>query len=196
MEGCSQTTIEVIGMDAHSRKLALCLMRREGGKIVKVKTVATTLDALEGTYRKQMPSGALTVLEASTNSFCIAARLKAIGFDAKVLNADVLSGLSRQDRVNDRIDAENLARAYLRYAPNSGWCTRRRSGASTCARPSSPTATPRRTPPGPRAGYGRSAAATGSTWTGRSGRSAAPRSLPTRRPADCPPRSSGAWRGL
>lgn len=28
---------------------------------------------------------------------------------------DVLSGLSRQDRVNDRIDAENLARAYLRY---------------------------------------------------------------------------------
>jgi transposase len=98
-------------MDAHSRKLALCLMRREGGKLVKVKTVATTLDALEGTYRKQMPSGALTVLEASTNSFCIAARLKAIGFDAKVLNSDVLSGLSRQDRVNDRIDAENLARA-------------------------------------------------------------------------------------
>ena len=115
MEGCSQTTTEVIGMDAHSRKLALCLMRREGGKLVKVKTVATTLDALEGTYRKQMPSGALTVLEASTNSFCIAARLKAIGFDAKVLSADVLSGLSRQDRVNDRIDAENLARAYLRY---------------------------------------------------------------------------------
>ena len=68
MEGCSQTAIEVIGMDAHSRKLALCLVRREGGKLVKVKTVATTLDALEGTYRKQMPSGALTVLEASTNS--------------------------------------------------------------------------------------------------------------------------------
>ena len=52
MEGCSQTAIEVIGMDAHSRKLALCLVRREGGKLVKVKTVATTLDALEGTYRK------------------------------------------------------------------------------------------------------------------------------------------------
>jgi len=115
MEGCSQRTIEVIGMDAHSRKLALCLVRRVGEKLVKVKTVATTLDALEGTYRKQMPAGALTVLEASTNSFCIAARLKAIGFDAKVLSADVLSGLSRQDRVNDRIDAENLARAYLRY---------------------------------------------------------------------------------
>ena len=117
MEGNSQPTAEVIGMDAHSRKLALCLLRREGGKLVKVKTVATTLGGLEGTYRAQMPSGALTVLEASTNSFCIAARLKAIGFDAKVLNSDVLSGLSRQDRVNDRIDAENLARAYLRYGP-------------------------------------------------------------------------------
>ena len=116
MDEYSQTD-EVIGMDAHSRKLALCVVRRDGGRLARVKTVATTLDALEGTYRKQMPSGALTVLEASTNSFSIAARLKAIGFEAKVLCADVLSGLSRQDRINDRIDAENLARAYLRYGP-------------------------------------------------------------------------------
>jgi len=107
----------VVGMDAHSRKLSLCLMRREGDRIVKLKSVATTLDALEGTYMKQMPSGVLTVLEASTNSFIIASRLKAIGFGTKVLCSDVLSGLSRQDRVNDRIDAENLARAYLRYGP-------------------------------------------------------------------------------
>lgn len=111
MEETSQ--IEVIGMDAHSRKLALCHMRRAGGKTVKVKTVATTLDALEKTYAKQMPPGVLTVLEASGNSFSIVRRLNAIGWPAKVLNSDVLSGLSRQDRVNDRIDAENLARVYL-----------------------------------------------------------------------------------
>ena len=50
MEGCSQTAIEVIGMDAHSRKLALCRVRREGGKLVKVKTVATTLDLFEARH--------------------------------------------------------------------------------------------------------------------------------------------------
>ncbi len=103
----------MIGMDAHSRKLALCHMRRVGGEIVKVKTVATTLDALETTYARQMPPGVLTVLEASGNSFSIVRRLGSIGWPAQVLCSDVLSGLSRQDRVNDRIDAENLARVYL-----------------------------------------------------------------------------------
>ena len=108
---------EVIGMDAHSRKLALCHMRKVGDRIVKIQTVATTLDALETTYARQMPAGTLTVLEASTNSFSIVRRLGEIGFPAKVLSSDVLSGLSRQDRVNDRIDAENLARIYLRQGP-------------------------------------------------------------------------------
>jgi transposase len=116
MEQTSQIA-EVIGMDAHSRKISLCLMRKVGGKIVKVKTIATTLDALEATYARQMPPGVLTVLEASTNSVSIVRRLGAMGRPAKQLCADVLSGLSRQDRVNDRIDAEKLARAYLRYGP-------------------------------------------------------------------------------
>ena len=106
---------EVIGMDAHSRKIVLCHMRRVGDAIEKVRTVHTTLMALERTYLAQMPADIPTVLEASTNSFDIARRLSAIGRDAKVLCSDVLSGLSRQDRVNDRIDAENLARAWLRY---------------------------------------------------------------------------------
>ena len=106
---------EVIGMDAHSRKIVLCHMRRVGDAIEKVRTVHTTLIALETTYHAQMPAGVPTVLEASTNSFDIARRLADIGRDAKLLCSDVLSGLSRQDRVNDRIDAENLARAWLRY---------------------------------------------------------------------------------
>jgi len=116
MEQESQTA-EVIGMDAHSRKISLCHMRKEGGKIVRVKTIATTLDALEATYARQMPKGVLTVLEASTNSVSIVRRLGAAGWSAKQLCSDVLSGLSRQDRINDRIDAENLARVYLRYGP-------------------------------------------------------------------------------
>ena len=106
---------EAIGMDAHSRKIVLCHMRRVGDAIEKVRTVHTTLVALEKTYLAQMPADVPTVLEASTNSFDIARRLAAIGREARVLCSDVLSTLSRQDRANDRIDAENLARAILRY---------------------------------------------------------------------------------
>lgn len=109
-----QPVQEAIGMDAHSRKLVLCHMRRTGDVLEKVRTVSTTLADLEATYRS-LPATALTVLEASTNSFDIVKRLAAIGHPARVLCSDVLSGLSRQDRVNDRIDAENLARAFLRY---------------------------------------------------------------------------------
>ena len=112
MEETSQWA-EVIGMDAHSRSISLCHMRRVGGELVMVRALTTTLDALERTYASQMPPGVMTVLEASGNSFSIVRRLNAVGRTAKVLCSDVLSGLSRQDRVNDRIDAENLARVWL-----------------------------------------------------------------------------------
>jgi len=105
---------EVVGMDAHSRKLSLCHMRRENGRSVKVKCIATTLDALEGTCAKHFPADVPTVLEASTNSFHIAKRLAAIGRKAVVLASDVLAGAARKDRINDRIDAENLARVVLK----------------------------------------------------------------------------------
>ena len=126
MHGTSQTkqaapllpAAEAIGMDAHSRKIVLCHMRRVGDAIQKVRTVHTTLPALESTYPAQMPEDVPTVLEASTNSFDIARRLAAIGRDAKVLCSDVLCGLARRDRINDRIDAENLARVWLRHGPD------------------------------------------------------------------------------
>ena len=57
------------------------------------------------------------MLEASTNSVSIVRRLGAMGRPAKQLCADVLSGLSRQDRVNDRIDAEKLA-SYIGLNPS------------------------------------------------------------------------------
>ena len=105
---------EVIGMDAHSRKLSLCHMRRENGRSVRVKCLSTTLDALEGTCVRHFPADVPTVLEASTNSFHIAKRLSAIGRKAIVLASDVLAGAARKDRINDRIDAENLARVALK----------------------------------------------------------------------------------
>jgi len=114
MTDTTQETI-LVGMDAHSEKISLCVTRwRLGSDPVVIKRITTTLDSLENTYRKQIPAGALTVLEASTNAFSIVRRLGAVGQRAEVLASDTLSGRARSDRVNDRIDAQNLAFAHAR----------------------------------------------------------------------------------
>ena len=105
----------LVGMDAHSEKLELCVARwTHGSDPVRCKSITTTVDALESTYLKQVPQGSLTLIEASQNTFSIVERLRRIGYEAKVLNSDVLKGMARRDRINDRIDAENLAKAYAR----------------------------------------------------------------------------------
>ena len=103
----------LVGMDAHSARVSLCVTRwRKGGEPRVIREISTDLGGLEATYAGNVPKGALTVLEASTNSFAIVRRLEAAGHEARVLTSDALSGMSRPDRVNDRIDARNLAFAY------------------------------------------------------------------------------------
>jgi len=103
----------LVGMDAHSVTASLCVTRwRKGEEPVTVREFATDVASLAATYKKRIPAGSLTVLEASTNAFDIARRLRAAGHEAKVLSADTVSGMSRADRVNDRLDARNLAKAY------------------------------------------------------------------------------------
>lgn len=87
---------------------------RHGAEPEVLKELTTTLEALETTYARQIPAGALTVLEASTNAFSIARRLATIGQRVEVLASDTLSGRARADRINDRIDARILAFAYAR----------------------------------------------------------------------------------
>jgi transposase len=107
--------IPLVGMDAHSDKLELCITQwRHGTEPVILKRITTTLDAMEATFRKNVPLGAVVVLEASTNAFSIAGRLTGIGYKVKVLASDTLAGIARADRVNDRIDAKNLAFTYAR----------------------------------------------------------------------------------
>ena len=105
----------LVGMDAHSRKIELCITRwQHGAEPTVLKRLTTTLDALEHTYARQVPADALTVLEASTNAFSIARRLEQVGHRVEVLASDTLAGQARADRINDRIDAQNLAAAYAR----------------------------------------------------------------------------------
>lgn len=108
-----ETTL--VGMDLHSEKVQLCITRwTHGSDPVPVRSIVTTVQSLEGTYRRLVPVGARTVLEASTNSFHVARRLVSLGYPTNVLRPDVASDLSDADRVNDRIDAYNIALAYAR----------------------------------------------------------------------------------
>jgi len=112
--------VSLVGMDAHSEKIELCVtLWRHGSDPKIVRQITTTLEAMEKTYAKQVPPGSTTVLEASTNSFAIVRRLEAIGQTAVVLPSDVLAGMARKDRINDRIDAANLAAAYARSKPRT-----------------------------------------------------------------------------
>lgn len=106
----------LVGMDAHTRRLSLCVAEwRHGSDPVAVRRLEdVALEDMESVYRRHVPQGALTLLEASGNSRVIVERLAAVGYEAKVLGADVLRGISERDRVNDRIDAEKIAYAYAR----------------------------------------------------------------------------------
>ena len=107
--------IFLVGMDLHSEKVQLCLTYwQHGSDPVRVRSITTTLAALETTYRRQIPAGALTVMEASGNAFATVRRLAAIGHEAKVMPSDIATGMAPPDRVNDAIDAYNIAVAYAR----------------------------------------------------------------------------------
>lgn len=104
----------LVGLDLHTEKIALCFTHWERGhKPTVVKEVpSATLSALERTLKHYALAGADVVFEASANAFQVADRLKAAGFTPHVVNADVLNGMARKDRINDRIDARNLALVF------------------------------------------------------------------------------------
>ena len=105
----------LVGMDLHSEKVQLCLTSwQHGSDPVRVRSITTTLAALESTYRRQIPAGALTVMEASGNAFATVRRLEAIGYKAKVMPSDIATGMAPPDRVNDAIDAYHIAVGYAR----------------------------------------------------------------------------------
>jgi len=108
----------IIGMDAHSRKVSLCVSEYHYGRdpVILNKYPDVQLENLEATYRnKKIPQDSLTIIEASTNAFAIVKRLKKIGYQARVVYSDILKGLSRKDKINDQIDACKLVVAYARF---------------------------------------------------------------------------------
>jgi len=112
----------LVGMDAHSEQATLCITQWEHGSDPVVrKQLEVELGKLEEAYRRHVPAGALTVLEASTNAFAIAGRLEAMGQRAAVVCSDTLRCFTRGDKVTDRLDARHLAKAWARGSAREVW---------------------------------------------------------------------------
>lgn len=106
----------VIGMDAHSRKLAISIwdwsdrfnacMHRE------LKCI--DIDSMIKTYERNVNIDSITIIESSTNSASLKKMLNAAGYRAEIVRADVIANKERKRRICDIRDAENLALAYIK----------------------------------------------------------------------------------
>ena len=112
--------VTLVGMDAHTRVLSLCIAEWRHGSDPKVRRNIPNvlLEDMEKVYERWIPKDALTLVESSGNTRVIVNRLKAIGRKVEVLNADILRSISEKDKVNDRIDSEKLTYAYARGNAN------------------------------------------------------------------------------
>ena len=106
----------VIGMDAHSRKLAVsiwdwsdrfnpCLCR-------EIKCM--DIDAMVRTYERNIDRDSITVIESSTNSASLRRMLGEAGYRAEIVRADIIANKERKRKVCDIQDAKNLALAYIK----------------------------------------------------------------------------------
>ena len=106
----------VIGMDAHSRKLAISIwdwsdrfnacMHRE------LKCI--DIDSMIKTYERNVNIDSITIIESSTNSASLKKMLNTAGYRAEIVRADVIANKERKRRICDIRDAENLALAYIK----------------------------------------------------------------------------------
>ena len=81
-------TVTLVGMDAHTRVLSLCIAEWRHGSDPKVRRniPGVLLEDMEEVYGRWVPEDALTLIESSGNTRVIVKRLKAMGRRAGVLN--------------------------------------------------------------------------------------------------------------
>ena len=108
-------TKHVVGMDAHSRKLAISIWDgTDPWNPTKLKeNPRCDIRQLRQYYEENVPLDSITIIEASTNSALLKAMLDEIGFRAEVVRSDVIADKQRKRKVCDINDARTLANAYI-----------------------------------------------------------------------------------
>lgn len=105
----------IVGMDAHTKKLALSVWDWGDRFNPKVSEEfrCILLEDMEAVYRRHVGTDSLTIIEATMNAVELKRRLEAIGYTAEIVRSDTLKGKERRRKVCDIQDARNLARAYI-----------------------------------------------------------------------------------
>src|SRR5438477_8817952 len=105
----------VVGLDVHPDSFAGAAVEgREPASAVVLSTCTRVeLERLEQWARRHTSTEDTLVLEASGNAFAVAARLRAIGRKAQILDSHRAGKVGKAYCANDRVDAVKIARIYL-----------------------------------------------------------------------------------
>jgi transposase len=116
------TDATVIGVDLHSESITACAITTTAGAFSKPRFFEATTENLLAVFKKQTKPGDILVIEATTNAFHTAEKLATLeGRTPIVVASECVADKERADRVNDRIDAQNLARAHISGDTREVW---------------------------------------------------------------------------
>ena len=106
----------VIGMDAHSRKLAISIWDWSDrfNACIHREIKCMDIEAMVKTYERCVDPDSITIIESSTNSATLKRMLNEAGYRAEIVRADIIANKERRRKVCDIVDAKNLALAYIK----------------------------------------------------------------------------------
>ncbi|MBR4985676.1 MAG: transposase [Proteobacteria bacterium] len=106
----------VIGMDAHSRKLAISIWDWSDrfNACIHREIKCLDIEAMVKTYERCVDPDSITIIESSTNSATLKKMLNEAGYRAEIVRADIIANKERRRKVCDIVDAKNLALAYIK----------------------------------------------------------------------------------
>ena len=116
------TDATVIGVDLHSESITACALTVAAGLVAKPRFFEATTENFLDVFKKHSKPGDILVIEATTNAHHTAEKLATLeGRKPVVVGSECVADKERADRVNDRIDAENLARAHIAGDTREVW---------------------------------------------------------------------------
>ncbi len=113
----------VVGLDVHPDTFAAAILCGRDPATAKVKHTSTRvpLDQLEAWTLRHTQESDTLVLEASANSFAVAARLHASGRTALILDSHQAGKVGKVYCANDKVDAVKIARIHLSGLATKVW---------------------------------------------------------------------------
>jgi len=123
MNNESQQVRRVIGLDAYPTLFSAAALAGADALQARVEWVVdrVPLHRLESVLKKKVPTGTVIALEASGNSFAVAARLMAVGLDARVLESQAVGKVGKAYCATDKVDAIKVGRVYLSGLAHEVW---------------------------------------------------------------------------